>query len=231
MDRPVRTAYLLRSNSFIFGCGTALVAAGLWLRGLPGNDVLAVAYSLPEDCGRCSDQDTGVSETIEHQGSVILPASAGGMYCSGFTFQVAMRVARDRGLLDDKSVQDVRRFQKMWYGAWPGSEQRQCAMAVEELGIGRSIPLEKARPGDFMQLWCVGKGGHSVVFLGWARDEHGRIVGLRYRSAGSRKGIGDGASLFADVWPGVSNIDREAVVVARLNRPWWSRLLYPFLPG
>lgn len=209
----------------------ALVSAGFWISGLPGNDVLTVAYSFPDGGGRCSLQDSGVSETIEHKGSVILPASAGGTYCCGFTFQVAMRVARLRGLLDDKSVEDVRRFQKIWYGALPGSEIRQCAMAVEELGVGYSVDLEDARPGDFMQLWCVGRGaGHSVIFLDWLRDREGRVVGVRFRSSGGR-GVGDGTAFFADAWPTVSSIERGSVVVARLHRSWWSRLVYPFFWG
>lgn len=214
----------------MLGCAGGLVLAGLWICGLPDNDVLAVAYSFPDGDGYCSLQDSGVSETIEHKGSVILPASRGGTYCCGFTFQVAMRVAEKRGLLRGKSVSQVRRFQKLWYGSLPGSELRQCAMAVEELGIGREIPFDKARPGDFMQLWTVSTAGHSVVFLGWVRDPSGKVLGIRYRSS-QGKGIGDDTALLVDAWPSLSNVDRKRVVVARLNRPWWSRLLYPFFWG
>lgn len=220
----------LRGHRLMLGCAGGLVLAGLWICGLPDNDVLAVAYSFPDGGGYCSLQDSGVSETIEHKGSVILPASKGGTYCCGFTFQVAMRVAEKRGLLSGKSVGQVRRFQKLWYGSLPGSELRQCALAVGELGIGREIPLEDARPGDFMQLWTVAKGGHSVVFLGWLRDSSGKRIGVRYRST-QGKGIGDSVMFSFHVRPSQSSMDPQQVVVARLNRPWWSRLLYPFFWG
>jgi hypothetical protein len=223
MDRSLRQRWRT-------GCAGGLVLLGLWLCGTPYNDVLAVAYSFPDGGGYCNLADTGVSETIEHKGSVILPASAGGTYCSGFTFQVAMRVAERRGLIKNKSVDQIRRFQKLWYGSLPGSEKRQCAMAVEELGIGREIPFEDARPGDFMQLWTVNKAGHSVVFLGWVYDTAGKVVGIRYRSSQS-KGIGDHAVLLVHARPTLSSVDPQHVVVARLNRPWWSRLLYPFFWG
>ncbi|MBN1490908.1 MAG: hypothetical protein JXA69_13400 [Phycisphaerae bacterium] len=230
MDQANTVPRLLYRPRLALGCAGGFVLVGLWICGLPGNDVLEVAYSFPDGGGYCSVEDSGVSETIEHNGSVILPASAGGTYCCGFTFQVAMRVANSRGLLTGKSVADVRHFQKLWYGSVPGSEVRQCAMAVEDLGIGREIPLEDARPGDFMHLGNVSPCGHAVVFLDWLRDGNGEVVGVRYRSS-QGKGIGDGTAIFADAWPRFSNIDPKRCAVARLNRPWWSRLLYPFFWG
>jgi hypothetical protein len=55
----------------------------MWLWGLGKNDVLEAAYAIPDGGGYCSLSDSGVSETIQHDGSVVLPASNGGSYCCG----------------------------------------------------------------------------------------------------------------------------------------------------
>lgn len=214
------------------GCFGAFLLVNLWLWGFHHNDVLRAAYFFPDGGGYCRLSDSGVSDTIEHDGSIILPPSNGGTYCCGYTFQVAMRVARARGLLKGKTASDVRRFQKMWYGSHPGSEFKECAMAVEFLGIGREVPPAQARPGDFITFFNINGQGHSVVFLGWAMDAHGAISGLHFRSSQqSTDGIGDATRYFADSGPLASGVDRQQIAVARLHRAWWSKLLYPFLGG
>ena len=67
------------------------------------------------------------------------------------------------------------------------------------LGIGKSVPLSDARPGDFVQYWRNTKdpSGHSVVFLDWLTDATGNRIGLKYRSAGFTKGVSDSSEKFS----------------------------------
>jgi hypothetical protein len=138
-------------------------------------------------------------------------------YCSGFTFAVVMKAADARGLLRDKSVDDIRAFQKQWYGATKESGETQCAFAVERLGIGKLVAAEKARAGDFLQLWRTNKSGHSVVFLEWVKDGR-QPIGVRYRSTQmSTDGIGDRVEYFAGVPGHDGKVDRQRLYFARLN--------------
>jgi hypothetical protein len=182
--------------------------------------VLDIARSFKDGGGYVWESGSGAPRAIEHNGEVILKAQEKGTYCSGFTFSVAMQAAAERGLLKGKSVDEVRRFQKEWYGAVEDEEARakQCALAVERLGIGREVKrLEDARPGDFVQIWRTNKSGHSVVLIDWVR-EGGRIVGIKYRSSQkATDGIGDRVEYFADVAGHEGKIDRSRTYVARLN--------------
>src|SRR4051812_28567293 len=102
-------------------CVHSIVAAcclvGSCAVGYAGNlaDVADIAHSFP-DGGGYEWKGTGVPELIQFNGQTILGK---GMhtYCSGFTFSVAMKAAAERGLLQNKSVEDIRAFQKEWYGA------------------------------------------------------------------------------------------------------------------
>jgi hypothetical protein len=162
---------------------------------------------------------TGVPEQIVHGDERVLAKGAGGSYCCGFTFAVAMRVLTASGALAGKSVADVRAFQKAWYGATKETAERQCALAVERLGVGCEVALDEARAGDFAQLWRVSKqpSGHSVLFLAWIEVE-GRRVGFNYLSSqGSTNGIGYSAEYFADAELGKGRVDRARVYFARLG--------------
>lgn len=156
--------------------------------------VLDVARGIPNG-GTYKISGSGVPFEIVHKGKQILP-KGDTVYCSGFTFATAMRAAERRGLLADKSVDQVRQFHKDWYGA--GSEAEQLSgPALEKLGIGRRVSHEEAIPGDFVQLWRQ-TSGHSVVFLGWLLDPTGKKIGLKYRSAQTSTGVGDTQEKFGD---------------------------------
>ncbi len=161
---------------------------------------------------------TGVPQEIRFKNERIL-AKGKGTYCCGFTFAVAMGVAQERGLIADKRPEEIRAFQKQWYGATEESREIQCAMAVDKLGIGKRIEPDEARPGDFLQFWRTSKSGHSVVFLDWA-EQDGRRIGFKYRSSqGSTKGIGDRVEFFADADGKQGLVDRERMYFCRLNEP------------
>ena len=178
-------------------------------------DVVEIAHAYP-DGGGYEWKGSGVPKDIRFKGEQILPKGKS-TYCSGFTFAVAMKAADERGLLRNKSVDEVRAFQKEWYGATKNSGETQCAYAMQKLGIGKPVAKEDARPGDFLQLWRTNKSGHSVVFLDWV-VEGGRPIGVKYRSSQtSTNGIGDRVEYFAGVSGKKGSVDPQRLYFGRLN--------------
>jgi len=182
-------------------------------------DVVEIARSFPDGGGYCWESgSTGVTEPVTFRGETLLDATAEGSFCCGYTYAVAVRAAERRGLLEDKSVDDLKRFLKDWYGA-PGGDKTLVVLAVENLGIGRAVPLEEAEPGDFVQLWRAGGSGHSVVFLRWI-EEDGKKVGFRYRSSQkATDGIGDRTEYFTDSAGLNGRVLRDQTYACRLNAP------------
>lgn len=188
-----------------------------------GADVLKIAAAIPDGGGYNKDwAGTGCPSEVTFGGKRVLAQSTGGTYCSGFTFTVAMAVAERRGLLAGKSLADVKAFQKDWYGASEKGRETQCAYAVEHLGVGKAVPIDDARPGDFVQIWRVpGKttkaSGHSVVFVDWV-IEGGEKVGLKYRSSqGSTDGVATTSERFSDASSKPGRVDRKRTYAGRLS--------------
>jgi hypothetical protein len=179
--------------------------------------VLEIARNYPDGGGYDSSwKGSGVPAEIRFKDERIL-AKGRGSYCCGFTFAVVMDAATQRGLLRDKSVDEVRAFQKQWYGATEESREIQSALAVRTLGIGDRIEPEKVQPGDFLQFWRRTSSGHSVVFLEWVEEE-GQRVGFKYRSSqGSTKGIGDRVEYLAGVEGKDGAVDPERMYFCRLK--------------
>ncbi len=181
------------------------------------SDVIEVARGFPDGGGYdWTAGATGVKEPVDFKGERLLEATKSGSFCCGYTFAVAMRVAEERGLLADKSIDDARQFLKDWYGA-PGGDKTLVVLAVENLGIGKRVPLEDAQPGDFVQLWREGGSGHSVIFLKWI-ERDGKRVGFRYRSSQKlTDGIGDRTEYFSDAPGHEGRVLREETYACRLN--------------
>ncbi|MEO0529042.1 MAG: hypothetical protein AAF266_00545 [Planctomycetota bacterium] len=179
------------------------------------NAVLSIARSYADGGGyNRTWAGSGTPEAVTHDGRQVLAEGTGGTYCCGYTFAVAMQAAERRGLLDGRSFDDVKRFQKLWYGATDADDDTLVVLAAETLGIGEGVALDDARPGDFVQLWRTGGSGHSVVFLDWL-EEDGRRVGFRYRSSqGSTDGIGDATERFSDAG---GRVLRDRTHAARLH--------------
>lgn len=177
--------------------------------------VAEIAHAFP-DGGGYEWKGTGVPEEIRFHDKTILEKGKS-TYCSGFTFAVAMKAAAERDLLKNKSVDEVRTFQKEWYGSTKDSGETQCAYAMQKLGIGKPVKTEDARSGDFLQLWRTNKSGHSVVFLDWV-VEGGRPIGVKYRSSQtSTNGIGDRVEYFAGVTGKEGSVDPQRLHLGRLN--------------
>ncbi len=194
---------------------------------LPINAVVLATASEYRDGGGFSwDEGSGTPEEIRFQGKRILSKGKGGTYCCGFTFAVVMKAAGKAGLLHDKSVAQIRKFQREWYGATPASADRQCALAVENLGIGREVPLSEAQPGDFVRLWRT-TCGHSVIFVRWV-VEGGRRVGMEYRGTqGSTGGIGNAIEYLKGVRGHEGTIDLRKTHVARLTETGRTKVASP----
>jgi hypothetical protein len=177
--------------------------------------VAEIAHSYP-DGGGYEWKGTGVPEAIRFGEATILDKGKS-TYCSGFTFAVVMKAAAERGILKGQTAEQVRAFQKEWYGSTKESGETQCAYALEKLGIGKEVKAADAREGDFLQLWRTNKSGHSVVFLDWVTDGSKRI-GLKYRSSQkSTDGIGDRVEYFAGT-PGKKGlVDPKRIYFGRLN--------------
>jgi hypothetical protein len=179
------------------------------------SDVVKIAREY-KDGGGYKWKGSGAPEEISFKGERILPKGES-TYCSGFTFAVVMKAAAERGLLRDKTPDQIRAFQRDWYGATKESAETQCALAVERLGIGKQISPEKAEAGDFLQLWRTNKSGHSVVFLEWVK-EGGRPIGVKYRSTQmSTDGIGDRVEYFADAPGKDGKVNVKRMYFCRLN--------------
>jgi hypothetical protein len=177
---------------------TILLTAVAFAQEKPGvtpMDVLKAAYSL-KDGGGYEWRDTGVPEPIVHQGVTILARSEKGTYCCGLTFAVAMKVGQAAGIFNDKSAQQIKRFQREWYGSVAETAEKQMSAAMENLGVGGAVESEDAQPGDFLQFWRTNKSGHSVIFLEWVKEQDQK-VGFKYRSSQkSTNGIGDHTEYF-----------------------------------
>jgi hypothetical protein len=103
----------------------------------PNDVVLRAARSFAEGGGyNTTWAGSGTPEEITFQGERVLARGTGGTYCCGYTFAVAMKAGQQLKLFEGKSLEQIKRFQKEWYGAVaePPIREKQCALAVGNLG-------------------------------------------------------------------------------------------------
>lgn len=163
-------------------------------------------------------ESTGVPHTIRHGGEVVLEKTkADGTYCSGITFTVAMEAAKRERLIETHSFDDLKQFQRDWYGTTDASAETQCVYAMEQLGIGHAVEHDNAEPGDFMQFWR-GQSGHSVVFLAWVHDREAQRIGIEYWSSQTATdGIGVHTEYFNDAAGFDGKVDPDRVYLGRMT--------------
>lgn len=143
----------------------------------------------------------GVTKDIYYQGKIFLKANPSGnkaSHCVGITFEVFFKAMQEwnkqQGLsgntIKNLSYSELQDFMLTWYVANGSKENSNLTVAVEKYGLGKRIyDLEKVMPGDFIDFSRDNNTGHTVVFLGWKREEN-KIVGLKYWSSqGSTNGI------------------------------------------
>ncbi len=78
-----------------------------------------------------------------------------------------------------------------YWGIWNadgfGSEY-----ALEQYsGMGKSIKPNQARPGDFVNISWKSGNGHSVIFLGWYKNDEGKKNMVYWSSQTGTNGYGD----------------------------------------
>lgn len=153
----------------------------------------------------------GVTQDLWYRGRVVAKAYPDGSrcsYCCGFTFEVFVRAMKLRNIqagldpddFNGMTFDDLFNALQLWYIEGPGDSE---ARAITCYGLGATLTnFENARPGDFLSYSTTPAGGHSVIFLGWLRDDPNdtdKITGLRYFSSNlSSNGVGYGQAHFSD---------------------------------
>lgn len=95
----------------------------------------------------------------------------------------AMRMQETNGARREDNI-------KYW-GYWNASGFGSEMALVQYSHMGVDIEPKKARPGDFMNIsWRKG-GGHSVIFLGWYKDNRGGKYVKFWSSQFATNGMGD----------------------------------------
>jgi hypothetical protein len=169
----------------------------------------------------------GVTEDLWYRGMIVAKAYPDGSrvsYCCGYTFEVFVRAMKLRNIqsgldpddFNGMTFYDLFNALQLWYVEGDGdSEQR----AIVSYGLGTAITnFDDARPGDFLSYSTTPAGGHSVIFMGWLRDEHNKIIGLKYFSSNlSTDGIGFGQAHFSDWNPNHHGVLRHSVIIGRVG--------------
>jgi hypothetical protein len=153
----------------------------------------------------------GVTQDQWYRGMVVAKAYPDGSrcsYCCGFTFEVFIRAMKLRNLqagldpddFNGMTFNDLFNALQLWYIEGKGDSE---ARAITSYGLGTTITnFDDARPGDFVSYSTTPSGGHSVIFLGWLRDDvkdTNKITGFKYFSSNlSGNGVGYAQTHFSD---------------------------------
>jgi len=188
--------------------------------------------SYPYHCSwtpREYDIYNGVTQDLWYQGMVVAKAYPDGSrcsYCCGFTFEAFVRAMKLRNIqkgldADDfnhMTFNDVFNMLQLWYIEGNGdSEQR----AVTSYGLGKAVKLEDAKAGDFLSWTSTPKGGHSVIFLDFLKDDPKdptKITGLKYFSSNesTTHGIGYSQTHFSEFGKKHQGIIKKSIKIARV---------------
>lgn len=116
-------------------------------------------------------------------GDEVIARAGAGSHCVGITLEVFWRAleACPGSAEAAFAVDAARDFKRLWYVPELGGPGPAAALPAHRLGT--RVALDDARPGDFVQAWATSGQGHSMVFLGWDRDDTGAIAGIRYWSS------------------------------------------------
>jgi len=172
----------------------------------------------------------GVTEDLWYRGMVVAKAYPDGSrcsYCCGFTFEAFVRAMKLRNIqngldpddFNGMTFNDLFNALQLWYIEGKGdSEQR----AIVGYGLGTAVTnFDDARPGDFLSYSTTPSGGHSVIFMGWLRDDANdtnKITGLRYFSSNlSSDGIGFGQAHFSDCTRNGHGVLRNYTIIGHVG--------------
>ena len=154
-------------------------------------------------------------------------------YCSGASYTAFLEamnlVFREESSRLDSARAELFRMQepdggrredhiKFW-GKWNADGFGNHFALVQYSGMGTEIDPAAARPGDFMNISWKSGIGHSVIFLGWHRNEEDKMQLVYWSSQKGTDGLGDD----------VVDVDRiKSVKVVRLTNP---EKLFTFKPN
>jgi len=140
--------------------------------------------------------DGSTTDVIVNGVTMMKGEPGGRTFCCGLTLEVYYRYAALKPALAAKLAADPARFKKDWFCHNINSPGPLDALVAA--GAGKHITdLDKALPGDFVQLWRNDKSGHSVIFVNWLKDATGKRIGLQYWSTQiSTNGIGFASESF-----------------------------------
>ncbi|MEM7682843.1 MAG: hypothetical protein AAF288_12875 [Planctomycetota bacterium] len=197
-----------------------IVGGAIYLLSLPrfldGETVLAHARAVP-DAPLGNMYESGIPFDVSFRSHIFLKKDAQGWHCVGFTFATAWAIFEEEGHFSKTYVDDILLFQEDWYNATEPSKEKGCVYAMQHYGVGKEIPLAEAQPGDFLQLWRNTTAGHQVVFLDWARNEQGGIVGIRYLGAqGYVTGVEENTEYFEGTGISTATLIPERCYAGRL---------------
>jgi len=170
----------------------------------------------------------GVTQDLYYQGVKVLSGEPQKRtFCCGLTLEVFLNAWNkyleqnpEAAKATKLTPQEWAKFQRLWFVEklnGPGP-----SVALEQYGLGRTVSMEEALPGDFVQLWRHSGSGHSVIFLDWVRDDQGKITGLRYWSTQtSTKGINETVEYFGEAGreEDKKKMVREYLYIGRVELP------------
>ncbi|MEO8377617.1 MAG: hypothetical protein ABI579_08090, partial [Candidatus Sumerlaeota bacterium] len=169
--------------------------------------------------------ETPVGYDLSLFGKDLIKAPRTTSYCSGSSFtafvEAMNKIEPDGASKLDPVHYEALRMQepdggrredgvKFW-GHWNDDGFGNDFALAQYSGMGTVIKPEQARPGDFMNISWKNGNGHSVIFLGWTKNEDGSKGLSFWSSQTSTNGYGD---------VHLKNLDRIAdVKVVRLTDP------------
>ncbi|MFH0794421.1 MAG: hypothetical protein V2A74_10360 [bacterium] len=164
----------------------------------------------------------GATTDVLYMGQCVMKGEPQGRtYCCGLTLEVFFRAMeaynKDHGIKQIGSLtpEESGKFKHLWF--CPESKSPGPNLALNEFKLGKRVEnYEDARPGDFVQIWRNSGTGHSVIFMGWVRDDKGEITGMKYWSTQPKtNGIGYAEESFG----GEKGLDRATTIISRPQEP------------
>jgi hypothetical protein len=168
--------------------------------------------------------ESPVGYGIDLLGQPLLEPPRKTSYCSGSTYAAFIEALNDicnsKGINPSPERFEAMRMQepdgsrredriKAW-GWWNADGFGSDFALVQYLRMGKRVKPEDARPGDFMNISWKNGLGHSVVFLGWVKDESRGPGVLYWASQKGTNGFGDQFSLLSKI---------KDLCVVRLTNP------------
>ncbi len=145
-------------------------------------------------------------------------------YCSGSTYTVFIETLNEIFKIKNKTLSPERfealrmqepdggrreDFVKFW-GNWNADGPGDDYAMVQYSRMGKRVKPRNALPGDFMNINWKSGGGHSVIFLGWYKNEKDSNFVYFWSSQPSTNGLGDKLSPLSKI---------KSVVIVRLTNP------------